>query len=113
MRVFICSFLIVLSLMSIVIISTFFLFKLLMPKKKCDYFICIPCDDKSENVRCLAYGARLKLNLCGECENNVLVIVDNGISDKELQETLDLCSQTDGITVVKKEDLKDFINGRF
>lgn len=112
MRVFICSVLIVLSLVSIVVISTFLLLKLLMPKHKCGYFICIPCDENAENVSCLAYKARLKLNLCGECENNVLVIVDNGISDKELQKTLDLCAQTDGITVVKKEDLKDFINGR-
>lgn len=113
MRVFICSMLIVISLVSIVICFAFLLLKLLMPKKKCGYFVCIPCDENSENVSKTAYCARLKLNLCGECENNVLVIVDNGISDKELRETLDLCSQTDGITVVKKEDLKDFINGRF
>lgn len=112
MRVFICSMLIFLSFVSIVIISTFFLLKLLMPKKKCGYYICVPCDENTENVSRLAYSARLKMNLCGECENNVLVIVDNGISDKELRETLELCSQTDGITVVKKEDLKDFINGR-
>lgn len=43
----------------------------------------------------------------------MLVIVDNGISEKERNETLEMCSQTDGITVIKKEDLKDFINGRF
>lgn len=112
MRVFICSMLIFVSFVSIVILATFLLFKLLMPKKKCDYFICIPCDENTENVSRLAYCARLKLNLCGECENNVLVIVDNGISEKQLEETLYICGQTDGITVVKKEDLKDFINGR-
>lgn len=112
MRVFICSMLIVISLVSIVICFAFLLLQLLMPKKKCGYYICVPCDENTENVSRLAYSARLKMNLCGECENNVLVIVDNGISDKELRETLDLCSQTDGITVVKKEDLKDFINGR-
>lgn len=113
MRVFICSVLILLSLVFIVLILTAVLLKLLMPKKKCDYFICIPCDENAENVKNLAYCARLKLNLCGECENNVLVIVDNGISEKERNETLEMSSQTDGITVIKKEDLKDFINGRF
>lgn len=113
MKVFICSMLICFSFMSVVIILTFFLLKLLMPKKKCGYFICVPCDENTKDVSRMAYSARLKLNLCGECENNVLVIVDNGISDKELETTLELCSQTDGITVVKKEDLKDFINGRF
>lgn len=113
MRVFVCSFLIVLALLSIVAIFTLLLFKLLMPKHKCGYFICIPCDENAKNVSSLAYCARLKLNLCGECENNVLVIVDNGITDKELRETLDICTKTEGITVVKKEDLKDFINGRF
>lgn len=112
MRVFICSMLIFLSFVFIVLIMAAVLLKLLMPKKKCDYFICIPCDENAENVKNLAYCARLKLNLCGECENNVLVIVDNGLSDKEKRETLEMCSQTDGITVVKKEDLKDFINGR-
>lgn len=113
MSVFICSVLIVLSLIFIVLICTAILLKMLMPKKKCDYFICVPCDENTDNVKALAYCARLKLNLCGECENNVLVIVDNGISEAERIETLRLCSQTDGITVVKKEDLKDFINGRF
>lgn len=113
MKVFICSMLICFSFMSVVIILTFFLLKLLMPKKKCGYFICVPCDENTKDVSRMAYSARLKLNLCGECENNVLVIVDNGISDKELETTLELCNQTDGITVVKKEDLKDFINGRF
>lgn len=112
MRVFICSMLIVISFFSIVIFSALLLLKLLMPKRKCGYFICIPCDEKSEGISRLAYSVRLKLNLCGECENNVLVIVDNGISDKELEDTLEMCSQTEGITVVKKEDLKDFINGR-
>lgn len=63
MRVFICSVLILLSLVFIVLILTAVLLKLLMPKKKCDYFICIPCDENAENVKNLAYCARLKLNL--------------------------------------------------
>ncbi len=113
MKVFICSVLVCASFVSVIIIFTFLLLRMLMPKKRCSYFVCVPCDEKTKDLRSIAYSARLKLNLCGECEKCVLVIVDNGICDAELEDALKLCGETEGITVVKKEDLKDFINGRF
>lgn len=112
MKVFICAFLVGISFLAVAIVLTFLLLKLLTPKSNCDYFLCIPCDATTKNIRQKLYSARLKLNLCGENSKCVLVVVDNGICEDELKTTLQMCSEIDGITVVKTSDLKDFINGR-
>lgn len=113
MKVFICSVLVCISLVSTAVIATYLLLRLLMPRQKCGYFICVPCDESTKNLRKTAYSVRLKLNLCGESENNVLVIVDNGMNEKELEDVSNLCREKCGITIVNKDDLKEFINERF
>lgn len=113
MKVFICSVLIAFSFLAIVIVFTYLLFRFLLPKKHCDCFVCVPCNEETKDLCKIAYSMRLKLNLCGECENSILVLVDNGIKPEELNKTYKLCNETDGIVLVRQEDLKDFINGRF
>lgn len=113
MKVFICSLLVIISMAAVIIVATFLLLRLIMPRKHQNYYLLIPCDEHTKDVRKLCYGARLKLNLCGECSKCTLVVVDGGICEKELFNTLEMCNETDGVTVVKKEKLKDFINGRF
>ncbi len=83
-----------------------------MPSKHQNYYVLIPCDSSTKDIRKLAYGAKLKLNLSGECSKCKLAVLDCGICEMELCELLKLCSETDDISIVKIEDLKDFINGR-
>lgn len=113
LKVLVCSILVGISFVAVVILFMFLLLRLLMPKEHTDYFICVPCNKNTKNLRKTAYAARLKLNLCGENSNSLLVIVDDGICDEELKDTLEMCKEANGITLVRKEDLKDFINGRF
>lgn len=87
--------------------------KLLLPKCNESYYIFIPCDSTSKNVRQKAYGMRLKVNLTGDGENCKVVILDFGIDDAERDELLKICLESNGIYLVPNEYIKEFIDGRF
>lgn len=87
--------------------------KLLLPKHSEDYYIFIPCDSNSKNVRQKAYGMRLKVNLIGDDKNCKVVILDCGIDDAERDDVMKICRECNGIYLVPNEYIKEFINGRF
>ncbi len=86
--------------------------KLLLPKVDKPYFVIIPCDENSINVRKRAYGMRIKLSLINDDVNSKILVVDYGMSDEEKDELLQICKECNGIYYVKNEFLKDFFDGR-
>lgn len=86
--------------------------KLLLPKIDNPYYIVIPCDEKSVNVRKKAYGMKLKFNFMNEEMTSKVVVVDYGISNYEKDDLLEICKECNGIYYVKNEYIKEFFDGR-
>jgi hypothetical protein len=86
--------------------------KLLVPKQKDDYYVIIPCDYSSTDVRKKAYGMRMRLSILGEDVYSKIVILDYGIDEYEKQELLEICKECNGIYYVKNDYLKDYFDGR-
>lgn len=86
--------------------------KLLVPKCKEDYYVIIPCDNNTTNVRKKAYGMRMMLSVVGEDTHSKIVVLDYGIDDKEKEELLQICRECNGIYYVKNDYLKDYFDGR-
>ncbi len=101
-----------LILLGTVAICYVIMLKLLLPKNNSDYYVFLPCDRNTVNVRKKAYGMRIKHNLLGDDIHSKIVVLDNGISDSELANLREICKESNGIYIVKKENIKDFLNGR-
>lgn len=86
--------------------------KLLVPKQKDDYYVIIPCDVTSTEVRKKAYGMRMRLNIIGEDIHSKIVILDYGIDDDEKEQLLEICKECNGIYYVENDYLKDYFDGR-
>lgn len=86
--------------------------KLLMPKSRKDFFVFLPCDITTCNVRKRTYALRLKLNLMGEDVHGKIVVLDSGMCESEKDNLLEICRESNGIYFVEKEYLKDFLDGR-
>ena len=86
--------------------------KLLIPKCDEDYYVIIPCDNSSNDIRKKAYGMRMRLNIVGEDVHSRIVILDYGIDDNEKEQLLEVCKECNGIYYVKNEYLKDYFDGR-
>lgn len=104
---FLCS-----TLMGIVAFCYMIMLKLLIPKNNKDFFVFLPCDLTTCNVRKKAYSLRLKLNLIGEDHHSKVVVLDNGICENERDNLLEICKESNGIYLVNKEYIKDFLDGR-
>lgn len=86
--------------------------KLLLPKSKKDYFVILPFDRNSSNVRKTAYGMRIKLCLFGDGYKSRVVALDNGMNDDEREDLRKICTEANGIYLVEKDRIRDFFNGR-
>ncbi len=101
-----------LILLGTVAICYTIMLKLLLPKNKEDYYIVIPQNANSVNVRKLAYGTKFKLSLFGdECKAKIIVL-DLGIKDEEKNNLLEICKDSNGIYLVEKDYIKEFFDGR-
>lgn len=101
-----------LILLGTVAICYYFMLKLLLPKQDRDFYILLPCDSKTEDIRKKAYGMRIKLNLLGDIMHSKIIVLDNGITEEERLELMKICKDSNGIYITEKEKLKDFLNGR-
>lgn len=110
---FIGSIFVGLILIGTVAICYLIMLKLLLPKSKTDYYIFLPQNKESVNVRQLAYGTRIKLNLLGDNCRSKIIILDCGLTPKEKENLLPICKESNGIYLVEKEFLKDYFDGRF
>lgn len=100
------------TLMGIVAICYIFMLKLLIPKNRDEYYVFLPCDSESRNVRSLAYGMRIKMNLSGDEMYSKIVVIDCGISDEEKTSLMEICKESNGIYLINKDQIKDFLDGR-
>lgn len=105
--VFVC-----LILLGTVAFCYIIMLKLLIPKTDGDYYILIPCDKNTKDVRKKAYGMRLKLNLFSDGIYGKIVVLDSGITEEERESLLEICKESNGIYLVPGEKIKDFLNGR-
>ena len=106
------SFLLCITLLGMVAFCYIIMLKLLLPKSKKDFYVFFPCDITSTNVRKNVYALRMKLNLMGEDVHGKVVVLDNGICEKEKEKLLEICCECNGIYFVKIDYLKDFLDGR-
>lgn len=104
---FLCS-----TLLGIVAFCYIIMLKLLIPKSKKDFFVFLPCNITSCDVRKRAYALRMKLNLMGEDSHGKIVVLDSGMSETEKDNLLEICKESNGIYFVEEEYLKDFFDGR-
>ncbi len=109
---FVGSVLMFLTLLGTVAICYIIMLKLLIPKSDGIYYIILPCDKNTVNVRKKAYGTRIKLNLLGEDCCSKVVVLDSGITEEEKADLLQICKESNGIYLVEKEYLKDYFDGR-
>ncbi len=101
-----------LTLLGTVAICYVVMLKLLIPKTDGVYYIVLPCNENTVNVRKKAYGTRIKLNLLGEDCCSKVIVLDSGITEEERKDLLEICKESNGIYLVEKEYLKDYFDGR-
>ena len=106
------SVLLCITLLGIVAFCYSIMLKLLIPKSQKDFYVFLPCDANSSGVRKTAYALRLKLCIMGEDSHGKVVVLDNGICKKEKDNLIEICRESNGIYIVNKECLKDFLDGR-
>ena len=106
------SVFVVLILFGTVAICYLIMLKLLLPKTDNSYYVILPCNNSSKDVRKKAYGMRIKLNFINEDINSKIVVLDNGMNNDEKEDLLNICKECNGIYYVKNEYLKDFLDGR-
>ncbi len=109
---FVGSVLLFLTLLGTVAICYIIMLKLLIPKSDGVYYIVLPCNQNTKNVRKKAYGTRIKLNLLGEDCYSKVVVLDSGITESEKADLLEICKESNGIYLVPKEYMKDYFDGR-
>ena len=106
------SVLLCITLIGIVAFCYSIMLKLLISKSQKDFYVFLPCDANSSGVRKIAYALRLKLSIIGEDSHGKVVVLDNGICKKEKDNLIEICRESNGIYLVNKECLKDFLDGR-
>ncbi len=103
---------VVLILLGTVAICYLIMLKLLLSKMYNAYYVILPCNENSKDVRKKAYGMRIKLNFINEDINSKIVVLDYGMNNDEKEDLLNICKECNGIYYVKNECLKDFLDGR-
>lgn len=109
---FVWSIFMALILLGTVAICYLIMLKLLLPKSNDNYYIIMPCNRLSSDVRKKAYGLRIKLNLIGEDLHSKVVVLDYGMTDREKEQLLEICKECNGIYYVKDGYIKDYFDGR-
>ncbi len=109
---FVGSLLLCLTLLGTVAICYIIMLKLLIPRTDGMYYVIIPCNKNTKNIRKKAYGMRIKLNLLGEDPYSRVIVLDAGITDEEKEYLLPICKSSNGIYLVEKDFLKDYFDGR-
>lgn len=102
-----------LTIIGTVAICYVVMLKLLIPNMDGTYYIILPCNQNSKNVRKKAYGTRIKLNLLGDDQSSKIVVLDSGMAENEKENLLEICKEGNGIYLVDKDYLKDYFDGRF
>ena len=106
------SIFVVLILFGTVAFCYVIMLKLLVPKQKEDYYVIIPCNKSSTQIRKKAYGMRMRLNILGEDAHSKIIVLDYGVNDDEKENLLEICKECNGIYYVKRDFLKDYFDGR-
>lgn len=106
------SVFVVLILLGTVAICYMIMLKLLLPKGNENYYVIVPCNEATKDIRKKAYGMRIKFNILGEDAHSKIVVLDYGITDDEKENLLEICKECNGIYYVKNEFLKDYFDGR-
>ena len=101
-----------LILMGTVAFCYVIMIKLLLPKTDNEYYVVLPCDESSKDIRKKAYGMRIKMNVINEDYNSKIIVLDYGMSCCEKEDLLNICKECNGIYYVKNEYLRDFLDGR-
>ena len=98
-----------LVLLGVISISYMIMFKMLVPKKKYDYYIVIKSDTCEKEVTEAVYCAKMKINLIGDENYGKVLVVDTGMTEAQRLSCLNVCRKTNGIYLVTKEDLKEIL----
>lgn len=101
-----------LILLGTVAICYIIMLKLLLPKSERDFYVFIPCDKHTVGVRKKAYGMRMKLNLIGDEFCSKVIVIDDGISEQERTQLLEICKETNGIYIIQKDNIREFFDDR-
>ncbi len=109
---FIWSVFVFLILLGTVAICYIIMLKLLLPKGNANYYILIPCDENTVNVRNKAYSTRLKISLLNEDLYGKVIILDCGMTDSEKEDVLEISKCNNGVYYIEQDSLKDFFDGR-
>ena len=106
------SVFVLLVLVGTVAICYMIMLKLLLTKIDKPYYIIIPCDENSVNVRKIAYGMKIRMNFINDDTYGKIMVLDKGINNKEKEELLQICKDCNGIYCVDTKEIKDFFDGR-
>lgn len=109
---FVWSIFLALILLGTVAICYVIMLKLLLPNCNEDYYVLLPCNFNTTNIRKKAYGLRIKLNLLGEEKYGKILIIDDGLSIDEKDSLMEICTDYNGIYYVEKDRMKGFFDGR-
>ena len=77
------------------------MFKLLVPKRKYDYYIVLPSNTKA------VYAAKTKIDLLGDSGYGKVIVVDMGMTQAQKLSCLNICRQTNGIYLIESEQIKE------
>ena len=88
-----------LILLGTVAICYLIMLKLLLPKTDKTYYVILPCDKSSKDVRKRAYGMRVKLNFISEDINSKIVVLDYGMNYHEKEDLLNICKECNSIMI--------------
>ena len=106
------SIFLALILLGTVAICYIVMLKLLLPDCNEKYYVILPCNSQTTDIRKKAYGLRIKLNLLGEESNSKIVVVDKGLCDSEKENLMEICTDYNEIYYVEKDKMKGFFDGR-
>ncbi len=98
-----------LILLGVLAASYAVMFKMLMPKKKYEYYIVIPSNHCGEEITAAAYSARTKLNLMGDGDYGKVFILDTGMNEAEKLSCLNVCIKTNGIFLVTAKEIEEIL----
>ena len=110
--IFVWSIFLALILLGTVAICYIIMLKLLLSSCNEDYYILLPCNYETLDIRKKAYCLRIKMNLLGEEAHSKIVVIDDGLCDVEKEALMEICTDYNGIYYVEKEKMKGFFDGR-
>lgn len=90
-----------------------FMFRMLMPDDNSNYYIVIPSSFCCDDIATTAYSLRTKIQLMGDSKRAKVLVVDMGMDEAQKLSCLNICRNTNGIYLVKSQDVKDIINGKY